>query len=229
MENEKKFEEEKNVGMTDIVENAGEPVKAKSKLNFLKKFNRKLTYIIIAIIVVLAVGYHYKSIFVAASVNGSLISRLSVVSELEKESGKQALDYVITQKLVSDAIKKSGVSVSPAELNAKIDTITQQVESQGTTLAATLESQGMTQKDFTDRVTTQIQLEKILADKITVSDAEVTQYMKDNKITIPKGTDPAAPTAQIKGSIQQTKFNSAVNDWVAALKAKAIIKYFVNY
>jgi len=231
MENELQNESQDNEIMFDDIDGEGIPVqkKAKSKFAFLKKLNRKLTYIVIIIAAVSGVAYYYKNIFVAASVNGGFISRLSVISELEKQSGKQALDYLITQKLIDDEIKKSGIQINNEDLTKKIDGITAQVESQGSTLAAMLVSQGMTQKEFTDRISVQMKLEKILADKTSVSDTEVAQYMKDNKITVPKGTDPTETKSQIKDTIRQSKFSAAANAWVSDLRSKANIKYYINY
>lgn len=229
MENEIQNEERNDEVIVDVVNEEDMPIKAKSRFTFLKKLNRKLTYIIIIVVVLLAAGFYYKNIFVAASVNGSFISRLSVISELEKQSGKQALDNIITHKLVTDELKKSGVVVSSSDLSTKISSITAQIEGQGSNLTATLAAQGLTQKDFEDRLTIQMKLEKLLADKIAVTDAEIAQYMKDNKVTVPKGTDPNTIKSQIKDSLQQSKFNTAANAWVADLRANASIKYYINY
>ena len=100
----------------------------------------KLKYIVIAAIVIVALGavYYYKGLFFVASVNGQLISRLSVIKELERSSGKQALDYIVTDTLVNNELKKSGVTVSADDVNKAVDSIVANIQQQGSTLAATL-------------------------------------------------------------------------------------------
>ncbi len=43
----------------------------------------------------------FKGQFIAATVNGSSISRWSLIQELEKQSGKSTLDTMITKKLIA--------------------------------------------------------------------------------------------------------------------------------
>src|SRR3990167_8103091 len=62
----------------------------------------KAAIVIGVIIVVGALAYRYKGLLVAATVNGSPISRFSVIEELEKKSGKATLDALIIQKLIAD-------------------------------------------------------------------------------------------------------------------------------
>ena len=68
-----------------------------------RQFISTKTAIIIAVIIILAaLVYYYKGLFIAATINGSPITRLAVIKELEKASGKQALDSLITKKLINN-------------------------------------------------------------------------------------------------------------------------------
>ncbi|MDO8663825.1 MAG: SurA N-terminal domain-containing protein, partial [Candidatus Wildermuthbacteria bacterium] len=166
--------------------------------------------------------------FIAATVNGSIISRLSVILELEKASGEATLSSLITQKLINDEAGKKGVAISNDEINAEIKKVEEQIMAQGGTLEQALTSQGMTQEEFRKQVVIQKELEKILADKIQITEAEIDQYIKDNKITIPAGQE-ASYKKQIGEQLQQQKLSSEAKTLIDSLKSQAKNNYFVNY
>ena len=100
-----------------------------------RKFINTKTAIIVAVIIILAaLAYYYKSLFIAVTVNGSPITRLAVIEELEKVSGKQVLDSLITKKLINGEAIKKGVSVTSEEVDAEIKNIENQIKAQGQTL-----------------------------------------------------------------------------------------------
>lgn len=193
-----------------------------------KVISVKAAIIVAAAIVLLALAFYCKGVFIAATVNGSPVSRLSIISELEKTSGKKALDAVITKKLLSDEAKGKGIIVTSDELNAEITKIETQVAAQGGTLDAVLAQQGMTRKDMEEQITFQKILEKLLGDKIAVTDEEVTKLLTDSKVSIPKGEEEKYK-AQAKEQIRGQKLNDAAGAFIESLKSQASIKYFVNY
>lgn len=183
---------------------------------------------VVLVVVVLLVGaslYYYRSFFVAATVNGSPISNLFVV---QSKFGKQALDAAITQKLIDAELKKRGITVSADELAAEVKEIEASVQAQGGTLDQALQAQGMTRADLEKQLTSQLKVQKVLADKLVVSDAEADAYMTTNKITPPKGEE-ASMRIQVKAQLQSQKFNQVAGEWVSSLKASAIINYYVQY
>jgi len=185
--------------------------------------------VIIAVIVVLgALAYVYKGLFIAATVNGSPISRLAIIQKLEKDSGKNLLESLIIEKLVQNEVNAKKIVVSNDEINGEIKKIEDQIAAQGTTLDAALASQGMSKEDLKKQVILQKEVEKLVADKINVTDEEAAQYIKDNKIPIPKGQE-ATTTAQIKDELRNQKLSTEGNALITALKSQARIHYFVNY
>ncbi|KKS26466.1 MAG: Parvulin-like protein peptidyl-prolyl isomerase [Parcubacteria group bacterium GW2011_GWC2_42_6] len=192
----------------------------------------KQTIIIAAIIVVVvAIGvlaYLYKGLFVAATVNGSPISRWSVIKELEKVSGKNALEGMINQKLIDDEAQKKEISISDDEISTEIKKIEEQLQGQGQTLDEALATQGMTLDDLKKRIKTQKQLEKLLADKTQVVDSEVDQYIKDNSVVIPAGQE-ASYRDQVKNQLEQEKLSAAAQTFLDSSRSQATIRYFVNY
>lgn len=196
-----------------------------------KKFspiNKKTAIILAVLIVVGAVGFTYKGLLVAATVNGSPVSRLALIAQLESESGKAALNAIITQKLIDDEAQKKSISVSDEAVNEEIKKIEVQLQAQGETLAGALESQNLTEVELRKQLASRKKLEQLLADKTQVSDEEIKKFITDNKVTIPKGQE-AEYNDQIKAQIKQQKFSEAAASFIDSLKAQAKINYYVNY
>lgn len=192
------------------------------------KINVKTAVIIGGIVAVLLMGFFARGLVIAATVNGSPISRLSVIEELEKQGGKSALDSLITQKLIENEAKKQNIAVSEEELNAEMQKIETQVTAQGGTLEQALAQQGMTVESLRNQVRVQQQMQKLLGDAVTVTDEEVQKYITDSKVTIPAGEE-AAAKEQIRDQIRDQKLNQEAQVFITNLRNDAKIKYYVNY
>ena len=180
-----------------------------------------------AIIILLASLQFSRGVLVAATVNGSPISRLTVVEKLEEQAGKQALDSLITEKLIKNAT--NNITVSKEDVDGEIKKIEQQVTSQGATMDAALKQQGMTMEQLQEQITMRKKLEKLLADKAQISDEEVSTYIKENKVKPKNGEKPEEFKAQVKTQLQQQKFDQVAQQWIGELRSSAKIKYYVNY
>ncbi len=193
-----------------------------------KRKSKKMVIGVIVVVIVIAALFFCKSFFIAASVNGSYISRASVVRELEKKSGKQLLDVLITQRLVTNEAKKQGVKISDEELNARIKGIEDGVTKQGGKIADLLAAQGLTEKTFHEQVVLEMKLEKLIGDKAVVTDEEVDAYIKENKVPLPKGKE-AEMKGQIKDELKGAKLNKEAGTFVESLRKEAKIQYFGSY
>lgn len=187
------------------------------------------TAIVIAIVVIIcALAFYYKGLFVAATIDGSPVSRFSVISEVERTDGKQALEGIVVKKLLNNEAKKQGVTVSSDEVAAEIKKIEEEIKAQGGTLDEVLSSQGMTRRDMEEQIILQKKLEKLLADKIQVTDEEIATLISENKVVIPKGEEEKFKE-QVRGQIRNQKLNDAAATLIDSLRAQASIRYFVNY
>ena len=191
--------------------------------------NKKSMIALAILVVVCGILYSLRGFLVAVTVDGRPISRWSIIRELEKKSGEQALDAVVTKQLIASATKKAGVMVSPADVDKEVASVTEQVTKQGGTLALALEQQGMTEVDFREQIVLQKELEKILGDEVKVTDDDVNQYLTQTKATAPKGTSDGDFKNQIREQLKGQKFNMAAGKWITDAKAKAQITYFVDY
>jgi parvulin-like peptidyl-prolyl isomerase len=211
------------------VQKPEEKIEPKEKIeNKPKKMSVKTAIIILVIIVILALAYFYKGLFIAATINGTPISRLTIIQKLEKAYGSSTLDSLIVEKLIENEAKAKGIAVSDDEVNAEIKKVEDQISAQGSTLGAELSAQGMSMDDFKNQIIFRMKVEKLLGDKINVTDEEVEQYIKDNKVTIPSGQE-AVARDQIKSSLSDQKLNTEAPTLISGLKSKASIQYFVNY
>lgn len=192
------------------------------------KFNKKTTIIIAIVVVAAGLLFYFRSAFVAAMVNGSPISRIAVIRELEKNSGKQALESLINKKLIVNEASGKGVTVSAEEIDAKIAEVDKGFKAQGTTLEEAMKTEGVTMSDLREQIKTNIKLEKLLADKTQVTDEEVAKFIKDNKVPVEKGKE-AEVKEQVKSQLKSQKFNQEASKLIESLRASAKISHLVNY
>jgi hypothetical protein len=187
---------------------------------------------ILLLVLIGSVAFVYfmkKSWFIAATVNGTPVSRVSVIQELEKQGGKSVLDDMIMKMLIRDEVHRLKIVIKRSDIDAEIKTTESQVTSQGGTLDEVLEQQGMTRDDLTEQVLMKKQLEQILADKIQVSDEEINQYLKEHKINPTKDMSLPELKNKIQEQLQSTKFSTEVQKLIVDLRESANIVHYVEY
>jgi parvulin-like peptidyl-prolyl isomerase len=187
---------------------------------------------ILVILAILVAGgvYFCQQYNKAALVNGSPIARKEIVRELEKASGEQMLDALVTKKLITQKAKEAGIKISPSEIDEEVKKIETRVSAQGMgSLEEALDQQGLTMEEFREQITLQKALEKLLADKINVSDEEVTQYLESTKAKAPEGTSEEDFKNSIKEQLRSQKLGTEAGTWIEEQKKNAKIEYFVPY
>jgi len=216
---------EKKVVVEEMV-----PMKKTSK--FAGKLPKKA--FIFALILLIVVGgiYFGRKTFFAASVNGQLVSRLSVIKDLEKQGGKKVLDTIILKTLINQEAKNRKLSVSQSDVDAEMKKIEANISSQGSTLDALLVQQGMTKDDLIGEIKLQLLVTKMVDNNISVTAKEVDSYLasqnSQNSLGVSQ-TTPGLTRVQAESAIRQQKLQSEIQTFVAELKAKAKINYFINY
>ena len=191
-------------------------------------FTRGKIALLVGIIAVAGLGYYYRGFFVAASVNGEFISRFSVIRELEKRSGKAALEGLVVENLILAEIEKNGVAVGNEEIDAEVKKLEEQMAATGQNLDTLLAQEGSTRDDMKKQISIRKGVEKLLSDKLAVSDTEIDEYIKTNSVPVPKEGIPEF-REQIKGQLRGQKFNTEASAWLEALKSNSSIKYFTSY
>ena len=206
-----------------VMSEAVDPSSVKAKL-------KQPRVLIGLIVVVLAIGVFFlKGLFVAALVNGEPIARFTVISELEKQGGKQALSSLVNKALILQEAKKKNIQVNQNEIDAATKQIENSLKSQGQSLDTALTMQGMTRQDLAVQLKLRILVEKLLADKIKVSDKEIADYITANKSTLPTNSTADEIKKSVEEQLKQQKLGSASQAWLQDLTKNAKINYFVSY
>ena len=190
--------------------------------------NRQL-YILVALAIIVGLLYYGRGLFVAATVNGSPVSRLSVIKNLEQQGGKGALDGIISEKLLRQEAQKKGITVKKEEVDARIADIEKELKSSGQSLDKLLEAQGISRKQVEDQTQLQLLLKKILADKIKVTDKEVDAATKEQLASKPSTVSEADFKKQIKESLENQKLSFEAQSYIQGLQSKAKIQYIHKY
>ncbi|TSC71920.1 MAG: parvulin-like peptidyl-prolyl isomerase [Parcubacteria group bacterium Gr01-1014_70] len=193
-----------------------------------RHFVRWLVIAVIGIIV-LALVYYFRGMFVAALIDGSPISRLSVVRELENQSGAQVLDALINQHIVEQKAAEKGISISEEEIDQALNGIRENLASQNTTLEEALKAQNLTMEQVRSNIRLQKLAERLVEDKLTVSDEEVNAYLEQNKDFLPPADSLESQRTTVRDMLRQQKFASVFQEWLTAVKAEADISYWKEY
>lgn len=193
--------------------------------------NVKYQIVVLVVVALLIAGYFINTKLTVATVNGEAISRLKLISLLEKQGGKQVLDSLVTETLIMQEAKKQNVEVNDEELAKKVKSIEDRFVGQQQSFDEILAMQGMTRDDLNDQIRLQLLVEKMASGSADISEAEIDKYIADNKEMMPEETDTTTEEFrnQIKDSLKSEKSNTQINDWLLNLKTKAEIKYLKTY
>jgi len=194
-----------------------------------KKLKQPKFFIPLIIIVLVVLVFLLKGLFVVALVNGQPITRLTLIRELEKQGGKQTLASLVNQALILQEAKKKSVEVSQKEIDTQAKQIEESLKQQGQDLNTALTMQGLTRQDFLTQLKLRSLVEKLLADKIKVTDKEVAEYIEKNQETLPENLKEDEIKKGVGEQLKQQKLASSSQEWLANLTKNAKINYFVNY
>lgn len=211
---------------TEKVENSTE-----KKLD-IKKFiatKKKILISVLIVVVILAGAFFLKGLFVVALVNNQPISRFTLDRELEKQGGKQVLENKISEMLIFNEANKQKVTVTQAEIDAKLKQIEDQVTAQGQKLDDLLAQQGQTRVELQSQIKIQILVEKMVGKDIQITDKEISDYFTTNSSTYPKGTKLEDKKADIQKTLYQQKLSAAFQPWLDNIRKSASIRYFVQF
>ncbi len=176
-------------------------------------------------ILVIALGliFTLKNQFIVAWVNGQPVTRLELISELEKTSGKKTLDYLVTKTLIFQEAKKENVTVTDTEMNTQLKSLKDNITKSGQNYQALLDAQGITEDQLKEQIKIQKMVDKMAGKGITVTDAEVTDYINKNKDQLPKTATAEELITQVKNQLLQQKISDKTQTWLKALRDKAKI------
>jgi parvulin-like peptidyl-prolyl isomerase len=191
--------------------------------------NRRSLLLALGVIGLGLIIFFGRGLLIAATVNGQPISRLSIIRDLEQQSGKASLDAVITRALVFQEANKKKVTASDQDINNEIAKIKKQFEAQGQNLDQLLLTQGLSQEKFKEEVKVQILVQKILGDQAKVTDKEFNDFLSKNKELVENEKDQVTAKAALRTQMEQQKLAQKYQEWIATVKKNAKVNYLVNY
>lgn len=175
------------------------------------------------------VALTYRGFIIAATVNGEPISRFSVISDLEAQSGTDVLETLINETLIRQKANETHVKVTQADIDEKIAEIETNFVSEGQTLDDLLALQGMTRVQFESQLKTQVMVEKLLEGDVTVSDEEVVSFLEENKDFLPTDLSQEELSEVAKDQLKQQKLSIRFSTWIQEIRGEANITKFVSY
>lgn len=167
-----------------------------------------------------------KNQLIAATVNGEPITRLELIRDLEKRSGRQALESMVTQKLILQEAAKKKVDVSQKEANDEISKIEKEVSGQGQNLDLLLSQQNLNRAGLAEQIKLQLLLKKMVG-KISVSEKEIADFIEQNKDAIGANAASEDVKKQAQQQLEQQKLNDKIQALIQDLQKKAKIEYLL--
>jgi parvulin-like peptidyl-prolyl isomerase len=198
------------------------PVVAKNQTGSSEKYPIAL---VAALITLIMLGYGYYRFWSIASVNGKSISRIEYYQMMEKQIGKQTLDNLVTESLILDAATKKGVTIEQAVIDKEIADIETRIKDQGQTLDEALTAEGMTRSDLEKQMRIQKFVETLSASDSAVTDAQIADFITNNKAQLPSTATPEELNNLAKTQLEKQAQSQNIQTWLTDLKANANIVY----
>lgn len=190
---------------------------------FLK--NTKLLYFIVALLALSALLVTNKQLLVVSVVNNKPIWSWQLNKTMMDRFGKQTLEGMISEQLISDEAKKLGVTVTAEDLALKQNEILKTL-GENVSVDELLKYQGITRADFDNQIKLQLLVQKILGKDIAITDTEVDAYLTQNRATL-VATEPAELRKEAKQAMLDAKVGEKLQEWFAELKKNAKILRFI--
>lgn len=190
-----------------------------------KPMNNKVIGLALAVVIIGLLVYKAGPWLVPAVAGNRPITRFELWSRLEKSYGAQALDDMVNEKILDKAIADAHIKVDQTKLDAQIKALETQFESTGG-LDEALKQRGLTRKDLTKQVSTQLAVEELLADKINPTEDEVKKQFDGSATTVYKDKKFEDVKSTITEELKQAKLRDAFLAWFAEIKKTANVKTF---
>lgn len=192
-----------------------------------KNKKRQLSFVIAALVAILAF-YLLKSYLIVAMVNNRPIWRWSVVNYLETQYGAEAYDTLLSKSLILREAKNKNIDPAKSEIQAEIDAIKAQFEGTGQSFDEALAAQNMTIKQLEENIYMKLVVEKLMADKVTVSDDEIANFITENESFMGEMSDEEKENIA-REQLMQQKLSTEFQTFITNLKASAKVKVLKQY
>ncbi|MGV2620839.1 UNVERIFIED_CONTAM: peptidylprolyl isomerase [Halobacillus marinus] len=135
--------------------------------------------VVVALCILLSVNVGAKQEAVA-TVDGEEISKDDLYELLVSQYGDDALDSLVTSKIVEMEAEKNDIVVDQDKMKEEMETYYDQYGSKDDFLSA-LNENGVSLEDFQADLEEYLTLEKLLKDRVSITDEEKETYFEENK------------------------------------------------
>lgn len=149
-----------------------------------KKVNIYAVIIGFLFILVLAEAIYFNSRTglneVVAKINNETITKEELYNFMISQNGSQVLDYLISEKIVEMEAKANNISVTKEEIDKEIEKAAEQyggIEA----FEQTITAYGYSMDAIREDVEKSLIIEKLLADRVEITEEEMKQYFEENK------------------------------------------------
>jgi foldase protein PrsA len=187
--------------------------------------------IILAIVIGFLIGY---GVFrprqdVVASVNGEKLTKEQLYNELLKSNGEEALNSLISQKIIELEMNKQQIVVSDEEVQTELQKYYDNYGGEEGFNEA-LASSGYTLEEFKKETINELGVRKILEPQITITDEEMKSYFEENKTQFtPEGqtADFEKSKADVREALLQSKIATEYSTWMDNLYQQYAVKNYL--
>ena len=140
-------------------------------------------YIILTIIMALVLGVTgctsgEKEI--VAKVNDQTITKDDLYNIMVEQYGTQAIEYLISEKIIKSEIEKEKIEIDDAEVEAELSVVKNYYGSEDAFNQA-IGEYGFDMEDIKNDIIMNLQIKKLMEGKVTVTDEDIDNYFKENK------------------------------------------------
>jgi len=136
--------------------------------------------IIAALLIGLAAGCGQKSSEAVAKVNGEVITKDELYDLMVKAVGDQALDYLITQKIIELEAKKQNITVTDEDINKELEKVYEAYGGE-TIFKQNLELSGHSLDEYKEELALTIKAKKLVEPRIEITEEEMKAYFDEHK------------------------------------------------
>ena len=190
-----------------------------------KKLNSRFMTVLLVTIAIALLTYKFGPWLVPVVVEGKPITRFALWSRMETSYGAQTLDDMLNEQILDNAISKSGITIDQGKIDEQLTSLEKQFESVGG-LEEALKQRGLTRAVLEKQVRTQLAIETILADKVSVSEEEISKEFNDNKDTLYQDKTIEETHDTIGSTLKESKLRDAFLAWYAEIKNQTQVKNF---
>lgn len=189
------------------------------------KLVQNLAWILAGVVSLMLVDYAVQYVnndMSVAVVNNSRISRKDYYARLEQSAGADIADELIREKLIRQAAKEEGITVTPDEINAEYDDAVALYGGEETFTQA-LELYGLTPESYKDTIEVELLASKIIVEDPT--EEELQTFFTDYKDTYFTEQDNYEDnTEYVAKMYTRAKLTELFTTWVQAEMDNAVIQ-----